>query len=117
MSNKLLVFVYGTLKQGHHNHRLLEDSTYMGKHTIKDGYLMYNLGAYPAVIKQNGEGLPVHGEIYEITEATLKSLDVLEGYPELYYRETIHTEFGDAIIYLMKEERLWADVVVVDGEW
>ena len=45
------VFVYGTLKQGYGNNRLLEFAEYYADATTKDRYMFFTLGAFPAVIK------------------------------------------------------------------
>ena len=43
------VAVYGTLKKGGHNHRLLNESKYLGKDTTEAKYNFYSLGGFPAV--------------------------------------------------------------------
>lgn len=79
-----VVFVYGTLKRGHGNHRLLEagGARLLGTDSIK-GWSMHDLGAFPAV----AEGWDtVHGEVFEVDAETLARLDRLEGIPSFYQR-------------------------------
>lgn len=82
------IFVYGTLKQGQANHRYLEGQQYLGEYKIV-GFDMYNVGSFPAVVY--GEGV-IRGEAYLVDDATLASLDRLEGHPRLYRREKVTIE-------------------------
>ena len=77
------VFVYGTLMKGESNHGLLEDSRFIGARSI-EGYEMYNAGWYPAIIA--GESI-IPGELYEVPERQIQSLDMLEGEGSLYIRK------------------------------
>lgn len=77
------VFVYGTLMKGEPNHRFLEDSKFLGVSAI-EGYDMYNVGWYPAIVP--GEGT-IPGELYEVPEMDIKYLDGLEGEGSLYIRK------------------------------
>lgn len=103
------IFVYGTLKQGFPNSYLLKDSTYIGKAITVDKFCMYDLGAFPAVA-DTPKISKIEGEVYEIDKATLISLDMLEGYPNLYTRTLINvkTEKGvmAAIVYVASNSTL-----------
>jgi gamma-glutamylcyclotransferase (GGCT)/AIG2-like uncharacterized protein YtfP len=93
------VFVYGTLKRGYGNHRVMEaaEGEFLQKDTIK-GYEIYNTGCFPAVVE--GEGV-VQGEVFEVPEEGMYFLDRLEGVPRLYDRHTTHTEGGlEVVTYL-----------------
>jgi len=74
----MFVFVYGSLKKGFHNNRVLGDAQLVGTGNI-DGYDMYSLGGYPGIVVGSGN---VKGEVYEITDKHLPWLDRLEGYSE-----------------------------------
>lgn len=78
-----LVFVYGTLMKGEANHRYLENSVFLGK-TLLEGYDMYNVGWYPAIVA--GDGLVI-GEVYEVPVADIPSIDSLEGEGSLYVKK------------------------------
>ena len=86
------VFVYGTLKTGHGNNRLLEDATFVSTGYTNPVYSLYDLGPFPAV-KRNGTGI-IYGELYEVTQEEMNSLDWLEGYPNFYNREVITVTCG-----------------------
>lgn len=77
------VFVYGTLMKGESNHYFLKNSKYINN-AILDGYEMYNVGYYPAIIP--GEGRII-GELYEVPLSDMPSIDMLEGEGSLYLRK------------------------------
>jgi gamma-glutamylaminecyclotransferase len=83
-----LVFVYGTLKKGFSNHRLLAGSEYLGTAQTVEKYAMYSTGT-PIVLKEEAVS-PIHGELYRVNEETLVALDSLEGHPDWYRREEIN---------------------------
>ena len=86
MGKKFYVFVYGTLRKGYWNHRLLENSKFLGEARTKEKYSLYADGI-PYVVK-----IPrthIKGEVYEVDEETLRRLDQLEEHPDVYYREEI----------------------------
>src|SRR3990167_787998 len=100
------VFVYGTLKRGFSNHRLLANSIYLGEEILYSGFIMYSLGGYPCVTPADPEkSLAILGEVYKINEQTLVTLDYLEGYPGFYDRKIIQTKYGDTWIYFISQER------------
>ena len=85
---KTKVFVYGTLRMGHPNHRVMQRAGggFLGFESIK-GYKKIEppyLG-YPFVIKTDNPEDTVEGEVYEVTD--VEPLDTLEGYPTLYGKE------------------------------
>lgn len=83
-----LFFVYGTLRAGQPNHRLLADARLVGcGETVKPA-AMYSAGAYPAVNLDEPVG-PITGEVYECTEEIWRRLDRLEGYPIHYTRSRV----------------------------
>ena len=76
----MLLFVYGTLLKGMEREFILTDSRYTGPAMFQAQ--LFDLGDYPGM--KVGRGLVV-GELYEIDEVILDSLDRLEGYKT--YRE------------------------------
>ncbi len=102
------VFVYGTLKRGFYNHILLENSEFIGDVVTKNKYPMVNVEEhFPYLINDIGIGHNIIGELFKINDETFTKLDILEGYPDLYTRETIKViSFGieiSAIAYFVKE--------------
>jgi len=81
----MLVFVYGTLKKGHGNHRLLTNAKFIKTAETMPKYTMFDTGGFPAVIPVGNTS--IKGEIYEVTQDEARSLDSLEGYPSMYDRE------------------------------
>ncbi len=82
-----LVFVYGTLRKGFKYHRLLHRAHFVGYAVTRKRYALY-LAKYPCVIQ--GEHVSgITGEVYEVDQPTLESLDELEGHPHEYYREQV----------------------------
>jgi gamma-glutamylcyclotransferase (GGCT)/AIG2-like uncharacterized protein YtfP len=78
------VFVYGSLKEGFHNHVVMEMA---GGKLVATGITMpqwdmVSFGAYPGVIG-NGECV-IKGEVYEVED--LRPIDRLEGHPTFYER-------------------------------
>lgn len=97
------VFVYGTLKQGWGNHRLLEHSKFLGMRTTKDVYDLRNCG-FPYAIRNPEEGRKVLGELYEIDEQTLVNLDRLEGHPHHYQRTDVELDGMDETVMMYTVE-------------
>lgn len=95
----MLVFVYGSLKRGLHNHSLLErhGAKYVGNDVVS-GRLV-NLGAFPGLVPFQGNWI-VRGEVYIIDNKALSALDYLEGHPVFYKREVVILPiFGPAWVY------------------
>jgi gamma-glutamylcyclotransferase (GGCT)/AIG2-like uncharacterized protein YtfP len=94
-----LVFVYGTLLQGHPNHGHLRGAERLGTHVTEPAFTMLHLGAYPGV--RPGGRTAVQGEVYRVSPAALARLDRLEDCPRLFVRTPIGTPWGAAWIYLL----------------
>ncbi len=84
------VFVYGTLKQNHYYHQEYlgrGGATFLGPAHTGPGFTLY-VDALPHMVA-DGNGSGVRGEIYEVQQDVLKSIDDLEGHPRVYRREII----------------------------
>lgn len=89
----VLVFVYGTLKEGFGNNQLLTTSRKLGNAVTVDNFILTNVG-FPYMIipdevtgSEKPQERPVLGEVYEVTdEAVMASLDRLEGVSGGHYR-------------------------------
>lgn len=93
-----LVAVYGSLRKGLGNHRVLRDSVLLGQDTIS-GWAMFSLGAYPAINKAS-EDHKIVIEVYRVqNDAVGVGLDNLESYPMYYDRTKVQTAYGEAWIY------------------
>lgn len=109
------VFVYGTLKQGFHNHDFIEASggKFVGGAWL-DNFMMTDGGHgwFPVALK--GDGYKMYGEVYEVD--TLVHTDYLEGYPTHYDRELVKTEHGEAWVYFQHDTASDA-LLIGDGVW
>ncbi|MEQ2525391.1 gamma-glutamylcyclotransferase [Bacillaceae bacterium CLA-AA-H227] len=74
------VFVYGTLRKHGRYHHLLNGSPCLAEQAWTFGELFDTGHGYPAMKRSNQH--KIYGEIYEIDDATLFKLDILEDYEE-----------------------------------
>jgi len=87
-----LVFVYGTLKKGGHNHsKFLGTATFVGKANTAQKYAMIGkYKSFPYLLCEDADkGGLIEGEVYSVTDRQLKMLDSLEGVPTHYKRSVI----------------------------
>jgi gamma-glutamylcyclotransferase (GGCT)/AIG2-like uncharacterized protein YtfP len=87
----MFVVVYGTLKRGYGNNRLLQTSNFVSE-CIVPGYLLRNAG-FPVAFPDQDSSLK--GELWDIGDdlSTLSNLDRLESNGRMYQRtlvEAIH---------------------------
>ncbi|MDY3556451.1 gamma-glutamylcyclotransferase family protein [Gemmata sp. JC717] len=96
------LFVYGTLKRGERNHRLLADQPFLGPATTAPRYRVVDLGPYPGLVCDELQGLAVQGELFAVSECCLAELDDFEGVPGPFVRERIEIDGrGDVWAYFM----------------
>jgi gamma-glutamylaminecyclotransferase len=77
-----LVFVYGTLKRGFPLfEKGLPDATFLGACRTVESYPLYIAQDFygPIMLNKPGEGLPVQGELFEVPDNQLPTLDELES--------------------------------------
>jgi gamma-glutamylcyclotransferase (GGCT)/AIG2-like uncharacterized protein YtfP len=110
-----LVFVYGSLRKGEHNHSYLENSLFIGEFSTQPQFAMYDLGTYPGIVEGT---FSVRGEVYQVDDELLHHLDELEGVPIEYRREIMETPYGQAWIYIYQDATS-ADLsqLVSSGDW
>jgi gamma-glutamylcyclotransferase (GGCT)/AIG2-like uncharacterized protein YtfP len=122
-----LIFVYGTLKKGFHNHHFIEtqDHAFIAEATSVDKLVLYNYWGLPYVRKplEGEEGNYIKGELYGIKD--LSMIDHLEGAPTHYHQKRLFFAFHDdeydeevqypAIIYL--ESNVMSNEVEELTEW
>jgi gamma-glutamylaminecyclotransferase len=87
------VFVFGTLKEGFPNFHINRGRRLPGVFTTSCAYPLYLVGERrsPWMLDQAGSGLNVRGEVFEVDDAALAQMDVLErvGEPDGYRRVRI----------------------------
>jgi gamma-glutamylcyclotransferase (GGCT)/AIG2-like uncharacterized protein YtfP len=91
----MLLFVYGSLRNGLQNHPLLEHATYIGEYTTQTSYIMIGTKSksFPYLIKSHTlpslTPTPIIGELYDIPSTLIERLDTLEDHPNTYTRQLI----------------------------
>lgn len=117
MAKKHIVAVYGTLRQGHGNHRILAEGNAELKgafRTNNNEWRMVSLGGFPACVPGDGN---ISVEVYEVDSPTLERLDCLEGYPTLYQKGGLMTPWGQATIYVMSSGAIRGAPHIESGDW
>ncbi|WP_175639331.1 gamma-glutamylcyclotransferase [Metabacillus schmidteae] len=119
-----MIFVYGTLRQHETNHYLLKNAKCVSRQCWTNG-ILYDTGyGYPALFTSNKNR--VYGEVYEVTDKQLASLDDLEGYEgkgrnNLYERITqvVHTDFHtiEAYVYVYSSSNDTNHEEIKFGDW
>jgi len=94
--NTIPVFVYGTLKRGHGNHRELEGATFLGEGQTAERYALH-VQRLPMVDRNNPVS-SIQGELYLVDRATFADLDRLEGHPNCYRRYLIRVVLADGSV-------------------
>lgn len=99
-----LCAVYGSLREGLGNHRVIQGCPRQADGVIPSGFKMYSYGAFPALTPSE-EGYPITVEVYQVNDThKAQSLDWLEGYPSFYNRKVIELEDGrKAWVYFVKD--------------
>ena len=106
------LFVYGSLKKGFDNHKLLQKyAKRVGKASTVGKFAMYedSFGNYPYLVKE--PITKVMGELYEIKrKELLDKIDEFEGAPEYYQRKKIkvktHKGVNLAFVYIREDEEI-----------
>ncbi|XP_014679449.1 PREDICTED: gamma-glutamylaminecyclotransferase C-like isoform X2 [Priapulus caudatus] len=90
------VFVYGTLKRDEPNYYVLQKcdyghAEYVGRAVTCDKYPLVVATRYniPFLLSKCGTGKNVEGELFDVDDSMLASLDKLEGCPSWYSRLSI----------------------------
>jgi gamma-glutamylcyclotransferase (GGCT)/AIG2-like uncharacterized protein YtfP len=122
MSEKKLLFVYGSLRQGLGNHSFLRDEnvSYLGNFITEPEWTMISLGGFPALLE--GGNTAITGELYSVPEPVYRAIERLEGYPTFYNRKPLTTPLGEAEVYYIEEMERYGrnpeDYTVVEhGDW
>lgn len=113
------VMVYGTLRKGCGNDRLLVGSECIGTFTVP-GYKMYSAGGFPYCVKTDNMEQTIVTEVYLVDDDTLRDLDGLEGVKYNHYmRVPVERDgFDDVELYVPHESTSVETLPVVrNGDW
>lgn len=118
-----LVAVYGTLRVGQPNNRLLNGCKHLGETVTVANATMYDNGYFPYVVLGDGDG-PIVVDVYEVYDDTLHCLDYLEGYRgdsryNHYERSAVEVVGFEekALIYHVFKEDVEHLPVIESGNW
>lgn len=115
-SGDYLVFVYGTLRRGEPNYRLLEGSMCLGIVKTEPRFNLIDLQHFPGLIP--GGNTSVTGELFTVDNATLHRLDRLEGHPTFYRREKILLQDGrEVLTYIYQRSSGRPIRKIASGDW
>lgn len=92
-------FVYGSIKHGLPNHRVLGTSEFICSTFTTDKYDMVSMGGFPAVKESVGVSV-IQGEVYEINKETLERLDHLESNGLFYARKLIKVDQVNELVWI-----------------
>lgn len=106
-----LVAVYGTLKRGFGNNRLLTEATFIGEGNTKAKYRLC-INGLPYLIKgEHSDGEHVEIELYNCNPFEMYSLDLLESHPRFYRREltdvVVDNQVYNAWIYFVPDSNYY----------
>ncbi len=95
------LFAYGTLKKNQYYHdRYLggDKSVFIGPALASTDYSLY-IDGLPHLIQEKTDK-PVKGELYELDDKVVDTIDDLEGHPIVYRRELIdvYLESGERVL-------------------
>lgn len=115
------VFVYGTFLRGKANHAVLTrlGARFVSSAQTSSPRTLVDLGPYPAMLPEDAtsDRAPVHGELYEIDDDAIVALDDFEGCPDLYRRERIVLDAGEAETYVFARRLPKTARVIVSGRY
>jgi gamma-glutamylcyclotransferase (GGCT)/AIG2-like uncharacterized protein YtfP len=115
-----LLFVHGILRRGERHERLLARDEFLGEVSTAEGFRLYDLGSAPG-LAVSADGV-VRGELYEVSAATLASLDRLHGHPRWIRRQPVVLERVsgnrfEAWAYLHTSDDVAGCRAIESGDW
>jgi gamma-glutamylcyclotransferase (GGCT)/AIG2-like uncharacterized protein YtfP len=105
----MLVFVYGTLKRGYGNNRLI-DGPFVGYAHTNPEFELLHLGGFPGMVEGSSV---IGGEVYNVKN--IAPLDRLEGHPHFYERRQIQVFVWDDKQSLFAPKTAWAYIFQHDN--
>jgi len=106
-----LLFIYGTLKTGQRrNFYLTRDGAQcLGEARTAPKYALFRplLTDYPCLVEDEKRGVAVEGELWEVSDKALETLDFVEGVPRLFQRRGITLEDGRQVQAYLMPSKPW----------
>ncbi len=110
------LFVYGTLMRGGVRHRLLAGQRFLGETRTLPFYTLFDLGAYPGMVRRDADGRAVAGELYEVAAGLIPRLDAAEGAPTLFRLEPVAVAGRDGEVFAYLFQRSVAGAPLCSGD-
>jgi gamma-glutamylaminecyclotransferase len=123
-----LIFVYGTLKEGFPNFPFNLGRRIPGTYRTRQPFLFYVVqlkveDRAPWLVNNPGQGVQVLGQVFEVDDATLRSMDAFEevGVPTGYVRLELELESADQggrvlrAHACMKEQHQLVECLLIEG--
>ena len=106
-----LLFIYGTLMTGQRrNFYLTRDGAQcLGLGRTAPRYSLFRplLTDYPCMVEDDKRGVAVEGELWDVSEKCLESLDFVEGAPRLFHRSLITLDDGEQVQAYLMSSKPW----------
>ena len=109
-----LVAVYGTLRAGDTNHRLLHNAEHVMDAWV-DGYWLGDFGPFPVAVPSGNFDHSVFVEVYEVDD--LDPFDALEGYPLFYDRCRVNIPGLDRSPWMYFQRNPGVSDWIPSGDW
>ena len=85
---KPLLFAYGSMKRGFRNHYRLKNDKFIGQAKTKKKYCMFPAPSYNYPYRIEDDHMwQLKGELYELTNTPIETIDEFEGSPVCYYKK------------------------------
>jgi gamma-glutamylaminecyclotransferase len=109
-----LLFVYGSLKRGERNHRMMSGAVFIAEALTVARYGFCVLGDYPALLRRGERA--VAGELYRADARALRDLDLFEGVD--YVRDWVRlSDEREAQAYFLAPARTRAASPLTVDSW
>ena len=117
-----LIAVYGTLKRGGSNSRVMErdGGKFLAEGTTQRKFTMFGGWGFPRVIWTGAPRSHIHCEVFEVD--SLDNMDSLEGHPSFFCRRQVTVDLVDSTVeawmyfhpHINESEGL---AIQTDGKW
>lgn len=125
MTNPTLLFCYGSLRTGEYNHTLLNHSRKIADAVI-DGFVLYSLGIFPAMVPSDDPSSQVYGEVFEVDPSEFACINRMElgaGYVaqevSAIQTEDLAKTTYQCLTYIFRDSKWLQDFaeIVPSGDW